>query len=179
MANDWTIEVLRYPTEEDWKRCLMFARATQGKFDTPNEPSDDWKRKILRSEHSPIRTLMFTIKMELPYCNSVHFVRHKYGVEHYVQSQRKNPERGAERQDAMVTHIMDINAQELIHMARKRLCYKADELTHMIMSEICWTISGIDPIWEAVLLPACECNEANCREFKPCGYYHYEGFRKL
>ena len=176
---DWNIEILRYPTDEDWKRCLLLARCTQGKFDTPKEPSEEWKRKILRSEHSPIRTLMFTIKMEnIPYCNSVHFVRHKYGVEHYVQSQRKNPERGAERQDAPVTHIMDINAQELIFMAKKRLCYKADSLTRAIMNEICWNIREIDPVWESVLLPACECSQANCREFKPCGMYEVNNDRK-
>ena len=169
---DIKIEILRFPTEEDWKRCLLLARCTQGKFDAPSEPSLEWKRKILRSEHSPIRTLMFTIKMaDIPYCNSVHFVRHKYGVEHYVQSQRKNADRGAERQDAPVTHIMDINAQELIFMARKRLCHKADSVTGQIMTEICRAVIDIDPIWESVLLPACECNESKCREFTPCGYY--------
>lgn len=169
--SDWSIEILRYPTEEDWKRCLLFARATQGKFDAPAEPSDDWKKKILRSEHSPIRTLMFTIKMEIPYCNSVHFVRHKYGVEHYVQSQRKNPERGAERQDAPVTHIMDINAAELIFMARKRLCFKADKVTRDIMKTICEKVWELDPAMAEVLLPACGCHGENCREFVPCGIY--------
>ena len=168
--NDYKIEILRCPTEEDWKRCLLLARATQGKYDAPNEPSLEWKKKILMSEHSPIRTLMFTIKMDgIPYCNSVHFVRHKYGVEHYVQSQRRNPERGAERQDAPVTHIMDINAQELIFMARKRLCYKADRVTQQIMQGICSDIRDIDSIWGDVLLPACGCKTENCKEFIPCG----------
>lgn len=170
--NHWSVEILRYPNIADWKRCLLLARCTQGKFDAPDEPSDDWKRKILRSEHSPIRTLMFTIRMtNIPYCNSVHFVRHKYGVEHYVQSQRKNTDRGAERQDTPVTHIMDINAQELIFMARKRLCYKADAVTRQIMSEICSDIRDIDNILAEVLLPACGCNEMNCHEFIPCGFY--------
>ncbi len=179
--NDWKIEILRCPTEIDWKRCLLLARATQGKYDAPNEPSLEWKKKILKSEHSPIRTLMFTIKMDgIPYCNSVHFVRHKYGVEHYVQSQRKNPDRGAERQDAPVTHIMDINAQELIFMARKRLCYKADRVTREIMLDICVAINELYDIWdrpeeskmwEEVLLPACGMKAKNCREFKPCGMY--------
>lgn len=173
MMKNWSVEILRYPMEEDWKRCLMLARCTQGKFDTPNEPTDDWKKKILRSEHSPIRTLMFTIKMvNIPYCNSVHFVRHKYGVEHYVQSQRKNHERGAERQDAPVTHIMDINAQELIFMARKRLCYKADDITRHIMDQIRDEICKIDNIWIGVFTPACGMDERNCREFKPCGVYN-------
>lgn len=169
---DVKIEILRHPTEEDWKRCLLLARCTQGKFDAPKEPSEEWKLKILRSEHSPIRTLMWTIKMEnIPYCNSVHFVRHKYGVEHYVQSQRKNPERGSDRQDAPVTHIMDINAQELIFMARKRLCYKADVMTRLIMMKICAEIEKIEPVMTTVLLPACGCIEARCREFQPCGVY--------
>lgn len=172
---NWSVEIMRYPTADDWKRCLLMARATQGRFSAPNEPTDEWKKKILRSEHSPIRTLMFTILMrDIPYCNSVHFVRHKYGVEHYVQSQRKNEERGAERQDVPVTHIMDINAQELIFMARKRLCYKADAETRAIMADICWKIIGIEPVWKTVLLPACGCDEANCREFKPCGMYKKE-----
>jgi len=174
-VTDWKIEILRMPNEDDWKRCLLLARCTQGKFDAPNEPSTEWKRKILRSEHSPIRTLMFTIKMDgIPYCNSVHFVRHKYGVEHYVQSQRKNPDRGAERQDAPVTHIMDINAQELIFMARKRLCFKADADTRNIMKAICTEIWEREPYWQDVLLPACGCDESRCREFKPCGVYHKE-----
>ena len=171
--SDWNIEILRMPTEEDWKRCLMLARCTQGKFDTPNEPSLEWKRKILRSEHSPIRTLMFTIKMDgIPYCNSVHFVRHKYGVEHYVQSQRKNPDRGAERQDAPVTHIMDINAQELIFMAKKRLCYKADRETRLIMTAIKDKIEDKDfSLWNGIFLPQCRKQEKNCTEFKPCGMF--------
>ena len=177
---NWSIDILRYPTEEDWKRCLMLARATQGKFDAPKEPSLEWKRKILRSEHSPIRTLMFTIRMNnIPYCNSVHFVRHKYGVEHYVQSQRVNEERGAERQDAPVTHIMDINAQELIFMAHKRLCHKADNVTREIMIAIRKAILETDldvdegeaSVWYGVLVPACKYNLDNCQEFKPCGVY--------
>ena len=179
--NEWKIEILRSPTEEDWKRCLLLARATQGKYDAPHEPSLEWKKKILKSEHSPIRTLMFTIKMNgIPYCNSVHYVRHKYGVEHYVMSQRKNPDRDAERQDAPVTHIMDINAQALINIARKRLCYKADKMTRKIMNAICSSIydAYIDSgkakeaeIWGNTLLPACGMDEKNCREFKPCGMY--------
>ena len=169
--NDWTIELLRYPTEADWKRCLYLARATQGKFDEANVPSYEWRHRILRAEHSPIRTLMFTIEMKnIPYYSSVHFVRHKYGVEHYVQSQRVNPDRGAERQDAPVTHTMDLNAQALINIMRKRLCYKADHTTHEIALQIKAQILYKDGtgIWNDILVPEC-CYRANyCPEMKPC-----------
>ena len=76
------IEILRYPSDEDWARCLLLARMTQGK-DSGKVPTDEWKKKILAAEHSPVRTLMYTIVMhDIPYYCSVHIVRHKYGVEH-------------------------------------------------------------------------------------------------
>ena len=58
-----SVEILRYPTDEDWQRCKMLALNTIGKRYAGSEVTDEWKRKILRSEHSPIRTLMFTIRM--------------------------------------------------------------------------------------------------------------------
>ena len=95
---------------------------------------------MLRCEHSPIRTLMFTIKMDIPYWVSVHYVRHKYGVEHYVKSQRNDRQneydRNAARQDEIVTHIMDVNASELMQMARMRLCSQAAFETQMVMKMI-------------------------------------------
>ena len=170
--DEWSIDILRMPTDDDWNRCLMLARATQGNFDD-KKPTAKWKNMILRCEHSPIRTLMFTIRMNnIPYCNSVHFVRHKYGVEHYVQSQRKETDRGAIRQDAPVTHIMDINMQELIFMAHKRLCHKADPVTRKIMLQICKQIDDLEPeTYCGFLVPACRYDERNCREIKPCGCY--------
>ena len=45
--------------------------------------------KMYKSEHSPIRTQMFWIEMEdIPTFVSVHLVRHKIGVEHFVKSNR-------------------------------------------------------------------------------------------
>lgn len=167
------INIIRYPKEDDWKRALLLARETQGK-EGDKIPSFEWKRKLINSEHSPLRTLMFTIEMkDIPYCNSVHFVRHKFGVEHYVKSQRSNPNRETERQDAPVNHIMDINAQALIFMARKRLCFKADETTRRIMSMIVEKIIEICPEFNKFLVPECVYRGGYCHEFKTCGKMNY------
>ena len=163
------IKLIRYPKEEDWKRALLLARETQGK-EGDLAPSFEWKRKLINSEHSPLRTIMFTIEMKnIPYCNSVHFVRHKFGVEHYVKSQRSNENRGIEPQNSPVNHIMDINAQALIFIARKRLCFKADEKTREIMKEIVNQIINVCPEFEGFLIPECVYRGGNCHEFKPCG----------
>ena len=163
------IKIIRYPKEEDWKRALLLARETQGK-EGDLTPSFEWKKKLINSEHSPLRTLMFTIEMEnIPYYSSVHFVRHKFGVEHYVKSQRSNENRGDEPQSALVNHIMDINAQALIFMARKRLCYKADPMTQSIMRMIVSSVNSLCPEFKDFLVPECIYRGGYCHEFKPCG----------
>lgn len=163
------INIIRYPQEDDWKRALLLARETQGK-EGDKTPSFEWKKKLINSEHSPLRTLMFTIEMkDIPYYNSVHFVRHKFGVEHYVKSQRSNPNREIEQQNAPVNHIMDINAQALIFMARKRMCYKADDTTRHIMNMIVAEVVKLCPEFSLYLVPECIYRGGVCHEFKPCG----------
>ena len=168
-----SVEILRHPTEEDWNRCKMLAMNTIGK-QWSGEVSDEWKRKILKAEHSPIRTLMFTVRMEVPYWVSVHFVRHKYGVEHYVSSQRNDRQSNYDRtkapQDATVTHIMDINAQELMQMARMRLCGQASMETQAVMQAICIKIVELNPEFDLFLRPKCIVH-GGCNEFVPCGVY--------
>ena len=169
-----SVEIMRYPKEEDWQRCKALALNTIGKKYAGSEVTNEWKRKILRSEHSPIRTLMFTIRMDVPYWVSVHFCRHKYGVEHYVTSQRNDRQDKYDRteapQGAPVTHIMDINAQELIQMARMRLCSQASFETKMVMQMICDEVLVTNPEFSGILVPKCLAHNG-CNEFKPCGYY--------
>lgn len=169
-----SVEILRHPTDEDWERCKMLAMNTVGK-QWSGEVTEDWKRKILRSEHSPIRTLMFTVRMELPYWVSVHFCRHKFGVEHYVSSQRNDRQDKYDRteapQGAMVTHVMDINAAELMQMARMRLCHQASFETQMVMKMIVDEVVESNPEFGPFLLPKCLAH-GGCNEFKPCGYYN-------
>ncbi|NCB03452.1 MAG: hypothetical protein EOM67_15045, partial [Spirochaetia bacterium] len=71
---------------------------------------------IYNCEHSPIRSQMFTIKMEgIPSFVSVHLVRHNVGVQHFVQTMRND--RGAEdvaNRNTPVNHTMIANAQAII-----------------------------------------------------------------
>ena len=72
------VEMIKHPTDEDWLFCKQCTLNTIGKT-TTTLPTDEWKKKLLKSEHSPIRTLWFAFKIEMPYWVSVHFVRHKLG----------------------------------------------------------------------------------------------------
>jgi thymidylate synthase ThyX len=171
---DFKVEILKYPSEDDWMWAKICCLNTVGKTST-KLPTDKWKRELIQSEHSPIRELKFGIKLTIPSYCSVHFVRHKFGIEHYVSTQRddRNQERAISRADmpqgTMVSHIMSVNAQELMFMARRRLCTQADELTRAIMKEICRQVIEVAPEFEGSLEPMCFYRGGRCTEFNCCG----------
>lgn len=170
------VEMIKNPTQEDWNFVKVCALNTMGKK-MVNEPDKTWKRKMLESEHSPIRSLWFAFRLEIPYWVSVHLVRHGIGCEHFVQSQRddrNNNEipREEKPQGEMVTHILYINAQELMFMARRRLCGKASVETRYVMSEIARLVIKSNPEFVGLLVPMCVYKGGHCSEFEPCGRWH-------
>lgn len=168
------VNVLRSPTTEDWNRCKDLAMRTSGKKFAGKCVTPEWQDKILTAAHSPIRTLVFTIEMTIPYFVSVHLVRHKIGVEHYVQSQRNDRQSNYDRevapQNAPVLHTMEINAESLMFMARRRLCGQADPTTRYVMSLVCKAIEESNPEFKGHLVPMCV-YQGRCPEFRSCGYY--------
>lgn len=169
---DFQVEILKYPTEADWMLCKRCTLNTVGK-DSTKLPTDEWKHKLLLSEHSPIRTLNFCIKMTVPYYVSVHFSRHFLGVVHFVQSQRNDRQDNYDRtkapQDALVSHMMYVNAQELMFIARRRLCTQADLFTRKVMEEICRQVVDVCPEFNGTLEPMCSYRGGRCTEFNCCG----------
>jgi hypothetical protein len=167
------VELIKYPTEEDllWvKRCTL---NTVGK-DTTQGPTEDWMKRLVEAEHSPIRELWFGVKMTIPYWVSVHFVRHHIGVNHYVQTQRDDRtsdtvSRNDKPQGEMVSHIMSINAQELINMSHKRLCLQASKETREVMQDIVREVINVAPYMRDVLVPLCKYRNGKCTEMFPCG----------
>lgn len=139
---------------------------------TINQASNMTLDKIYRCVHSPIRTQMFTVEMiDIPTFVSVHFVRHKHGVEHYVRSNRDDRGgNGTEDRNTPVNHLMLCNAQALINMARKRLCSKAHKTTVEVMAAIKSQVSLVDPTLAKYLIPECEYRNG-CHEQRPCGHF--------
>lgn len=164
------VELLKYPTEQDWQWVKTCTLNTVGKKSL-NKPTDEWKLKLIESEHSPLRELWFGIRMTIPYWVSVHFVRHHIGVNHYVQTQRTDRThiiRDTQSQGKLVSHIMSINAQELVFMSHKRLCKQASPETREVMQEICRQVIEVCPQMKSVLVPLCKYRNGKCTEFFPC-----------
>ena len=158
--------------QDNWQAVKDAAMNTIGK-DSGKYPTSAWKRKILLAEHSPIRRLTFTIRMtDLPYYISVHICRHKIGIEHWVRTQRSD-RTGVDRsklpQDAPVEHTIEINAQALINISRRRLCHQAAPETRQAWKAVLATLAENEPELRSVCVREC-IYRGYCPEMKPCGY---------
>jgi thymidylate synthase ThyX len=155
----------------DWSVALDAARYTVRKSPLGTNPSEKFKRDICRSEHSPLRAVMFQVEMiGIPTAVSVHLVRHKYGVEHYVSSNRSDRNGGNENIGRMspVNHMMIINAQELMFISRRRLCGQAMKETKEVWEAVVAELKKVDPIVAAHCVPMCV-YRGRCHEINPCG----------
>jgi hypothetical protein len=102
---------------------------------------------------------------------SVHLVRHKIGVEHFVESHREDRGgTGKECRYSLVNHAMYINAQELINIMKVRLCKKASKETRELAIAIKEEIKKVDPDLYMYLVPTCVYRNGICPELKSCGF---------
>lgn len=168
------MEVRNLGTKGNWREVADSANTTINKGPGINEPSSAWKRKILLSEHSPIRQLFFKFKfLELKSWVSVHLVRHKIGIEHWVRTQRSD-RTGRNRdelpQSNLVEHEIMANAQAVINISRKRLCKQASEETRKAWELLLEEIKGEQPELYSVCVPECV-YRGWCYEYKSCGFY--------
>ena len=165
----------------DWRGVADAANTTIGREPGDKEPSPKWKRKILLAEHSPIRTLQIRWRwIDLPYWVSVHLVRHKIGIEHFVRTQRSDRtgiDRNELPQGALVTHECVANPQSIINISRKRLCQQASKETREAWTLFLESIKLNHPELYSVCVPECV-YRGWCTEFKSCGYSLTSKFRE-
>ena len=76
-----------FPFSETWRRLKNHCRTTDNKDFTDKNPTDTFKKKLLMSEHTPIRLLEFDWSWKgIPYWVSTEWSRHKF--EKFISSQR-------------------------------------------------------------------------------------------
>ena len=156
-----------------WDRVLDAARITANKEPLlGQEPSEEFKRKMLITEHSPLRLLTFDITIcNIPYYAAMHLVRHKVGCEWFVGTQRSDrtgEDRNAKRQDAPVTLMLAANAAALLTISRERMCDKADKATRHIWGEVVKAMSTVDSLLAFYMQPKC-IHLGFCPERAECG----------
>ena len=166
--------------EDNWQDVKDATMNTIGK-DTGVYPSSQWKRRLIMSEHSPIRKLKFTWRwINLKYWVSTHFVRHKIGIEHFVKTQRTD-RTGVNRDDlpqgSFVNHVCEADAQALINVSRKRLCFCASVETRQAWERVKSVVAEVEPELASCMVKECV-YRGFCPEMFPCGYSETIQFQK-
>lgn len=167
----------------DWQRVVNAARMTVNKRFIEKEPSEDFKRKIMLSEHSPIRMLEFDITIRnLPYWVHAELIRHHIGAEPFVTTSRPDRTGGKSRhelrQDALVSMTYAVNAQTLINVSRKRLCNKAAKGMQEVWARVIAKVAEVEPIVAEYCVPNCV-YRSRCPEIEPCGFCNTARFKAM
>ncbi|MCL2421768.1 MAG: thymidylate synthase ThyX [Defluviitaleaceae bacterium] len=164
-----------------WREVADSANTTVHMEAGEKEPSSKWKRRMLLCEHSPIRQLIVKCKWrDLKSWVSVHFVRHKFGIEHWVRTQRTDRtkvDRDSLTQGSLIEHEFEANAQAFISISRKRLCNQASKETREAWQLVLDQIKEPEPELYSACVPDCV-YRGWCYEYKSCGYHQTEAYQK-
>jgi len=160
-------------TSNNWQEIKDSTMNTIGK-ETGYYPTALWKKRMLMCEHSPIRKLRIAWKwQDLKSWVSVHFVRHKFGIEHFVSTQRTDRtgvNRDNLRQSELVSHECEANAQAIINISRKRLCNCASKETREAWQLFLKSIKESEPELYSCCVPDC-IYRGYCYEYNSCNFY--------
>lgn len=163
-----------------WKDVLNAARFTQRKAPLDKEPSDDFKKNIIRAEHSPLRCLMFNIDLyDIPRFVSDHLVRHVH-AQPFVSTGRQDivqelPSRHEQKMDDLYNMRLFLNAQEIINISKVRLCAHAEAMTRKAWQQVINELYKQEPVLATACVPNCIYRNM-CPELKCCGYIDTDAY---
>jgi len=134
-------------------------------------------KQIYSWEHSITRSQIFSVQLiDVPTFVSVHLVRHVTTVP-FVRSKRTDRDGdGKEDRYTPINHRFICNAEALLNIARRRLCYQASKETRDTVIAIKEAIREIDPDLAYYMVPNCVYRGGICPEPKPCGNYKIRRF---
>lgn len=159
---------------DDWRRVKNHCRTTDNKDFTEKDATPAFKRKLLISEHSPIRLIEFDWSWRgIKYWVGMEWARHKF--EKFISSQRDDRliddiPRGKKPQDAPINFDGFANMQNCIDAWRKRLCRQATNEARELAEDFKRKLCETHPDESNVLVPHC-IYRMGCPEFHPCGYF--------
>ena len=156
----------------DWDLVYEMALYTQGKKPSKQFPSEEWKRKTVKAQHSPLRILQFIVYIEnVPNFVHNHLVRHVH-LQPFISTMREDltgiPSEEINRTTPNSGAYL-INGQEMINVSKLRSCFKASKETRETWNTVIHELCKIEPLLYEMCIPNCV-EKGYCPEYKSCGY---------
>lgn len=146
-------------------------------------PDSKWKKEMLLSEHSPIRTGRLIVEIyDIPEFVIMHLVRHHVGFTPFVSTLRDDRvsyENGEIPNRETKNNLrFEGNFQALINISRKRLCSCASKETREVWEAVKKEISNFEPELAQCMVRECVyrgfCPEMEKVSCKYCTTSEYE-----
>ena len=159
--------------EDMWQEIKNNAMFTIGK-DIGKYPDSQWKKDILMSEHSPIRSGRLIINCyNVPSFVIGHVVRHNIGFTPFVCSLRSDRAVYDKVPDRNTLNALrfDGNFQSFINISRKRKCTSASEQTRKFWEIVLLAVNKFEPELHDRCVREC-IYRGGCPEYpKSCGWW--------
>jgi hypothetical protein len=157
----------------DWEEVANDCRATVSKGELGHEPSKEFKRRLMISEHDPIRDIIVKFRWHLKYWSAMHWKTHIWRSRTNTQrnDRQSDYDRNKAPQDMIVEFIGDPNLQHLIDTWRKRMCYMADPYTREHAEDFKIVLRDYEEEASDALVPNC-IYRCGCPESPGCGWYN-------
>lgn len=158
-----------------WQEIKNDAMFTMHKS-TGKYPSSEWKQKMLKAEHSPIRTGELIINCyDVPSFVIGHIVRHNIGFTPFVASLRSDRADYVNVPDRNTPNCVRFNGnfQSFINISRKRLCTSASKETRDFWKQVLLAVKEFEPELYEACVPEC-IYRGGCPEYpKSCGWWEW------
>lgn len=177
METNYKIEVKKITS---WADVLDAANFTRNKKEQHKEPSEAFKKAMIKAEHSPLRCLLFAINFyDIPYYVSVHLCRHIH-AQPFVSTSRPDivsnaKPRSEQLKSDPVNMKLFLNAQEIINISKARLCNRAETETRLIWLQAIRKLNDIEPVLANACVPNC-IYRGFCPEINSCGFSKHKLF---
>ena len=166
--------------EDNWQQikdnALFTIHKKKGKY-----PDTNWKNRIIRAEHSPIRTGKYIINIyNCPSFVFGHLVRHFNGSQPFIASLRSDRAEYDEtpNRNTLQDGRFEINYQGFINISRKRLCNCASYETRYVWGKVIEAIKETDHELYKLCVKECVYRNGLCPEMFSCKYNKSKAFKK-
>ena len=163
----------------DWDLVYREALYTQGKSPKKQFPSEEWKERTVKAQHSPLRCLQFIIDIEeVPNFVHNHLVRHVH-LQPFIRTMREDLTGISSDKITRNTYNNGsymINAQEFLNVTYLRSCFKASKETRETWDSVVEKMNKIEPILSKYAVKNC-IRLGYCAEYSPCKYINSEDYK--
>lgn len=160
----------------EWSEVKDSALVTIHKKSAGGSIKSSWKKDILLARHSPIRDLLFSIRIEnVPRFVADQLVRHSQGVNWKMgtwRTDRGQRKRSEQSMDDLTDLKVNLNAEAILNISNKRLCVGCvTKETHEVWGKIIHGLGITEPELAKYCVPNC-IHQGGCPEaFSNCGYF--------